>query len=211
MGNTNGQLRAPSLLQGRNDETAARAGRPKHSVIPTQLGKFMDSEADINVFERGPGQWSFRGPRSKTSSEKKKDEKELMEKSRKSDPTFQRRWSFRTPTVTPDKKSSDIPMTFHAPTLASLSRSLGDTIPEYFRGTSNMSEEKQETSTRKYPSQSLSQLNITSSSSLTAFNPRSTPSSSTSSIPPKVCIQNKNTYFINNLFFFTRSPNPLTR
>ena len=156
MCNTHGQLRAPSLLQGRMEKTATTAGRPKHSVITTQPGKTSDSGADSNIFERGPGRWSGRGTRSKTPSDMQKQKKELMETSRKSNPTFQRRWSFRAPSVTPDKKSSDLPSSSHAPTLACLSRSLGDTIPEYFKGTTSMSEEKQETSAGKYPSQSLS-------------------------------------------------------
>ena len=134
MSHTHGQLRASSLLQGRNEETGCKlspAGRPKHSVITTQPG---ETEAGINKFERGPGQWSFRGTRSKTFSGMQKDKKEIVEKSRKSDPTLQLRWSFRTPSVNPNKKSSDISVSFQAPTIASLSRSLGESIPEYFRG-----------------------------------------------------------------------------
>ena len=152
MSHTHGQLRASSLLQGRNEETGCKlspAGRPKHSVITTQPG---ETEAGMNKFERGPGQWSFRG-----ISDGHKDEKETMEESRKFKPTFQRQWSFRSPSVTPSRKSS-----FHAPTIASLSRS---------------------------------QLNRNSSSTLTAFNSRSTPSSSTCSIHSKVSIQNRKTYF----------------
>jgi hypothetical protein len=192
-----GELRTPSIIPARSEEAGCKlstttAGRPKHSEIPTQLVKTGNSETDINIFERGPGRWSSRGTSSKPPSDTQKDEKEIMEKSRNSNPTFQRRWSFRAPSVTPDKKSSDIPSSFYAPTLASLSRSLGDNIPEYFRGTGSTGKEKKETPTGKYPSQFLSQLN---SSSLTSFNSRSTPSFSTSSIPSKVCIQNKNIYF----------------
>ena len=132
-----------------------------------------------------------------------------MEKSRKSDPTFQRWWSFRTPSVSSDKKSSDIPASFQALSSSSLSRSLGEAIPEYFRMPSNTSEQIQKSSSGKYPSQSQYHSNRTSSSSLTAFNSISTPSSSTSSIPSKVCIQTKKTYLKKGIFF--RSPNPLTR
>ena len=210
MGHTYGQLRTPSLLQGRNEQTPVRAGRPKHSVITTQAGKTGESMADMNIFERGPGQWSGRGIRSKTPSNIQKDEKEQMREPRKSDPTFQRRWSFRTPSVTLNKKSSDLPTSFQAPTLASLSRSLSDPIPEYFRGTNKASEEKQEISIGKYPSQSHS--NRTSLSSLTASNSRSTPSSSTSSIPSKVCIQTQKDIFKKrNHLQISQSPDQMTK
>ena len=54
--------------QGRSEETgwklsAATTGRP------TQTGKTGVSEADINIFERGPGRWSGRETSSKTPSE----------------------------------------------------------------------------------------------------------------------------------------------
>ena len=194
--------------QGRSEETgwklsAATTGRP------TQTGKTGVSEADINIFERGPGRWSYRETSSKPPSDTQKQEKERLEKSRKSDPTFHRRWSFRTPSVNPNKKSSDLSLSFQAPTIASLSRSLGESIPEYFRGPCNTSEEKQESSSGKYPSQYQSHLNRTSSSSFTAFDSRSTPSFSTSSIQSKVSIQNKKIYFDN--FNYFKSPRPLTR
>ena len=194
--------------QGRSEETgwklsAATTGRP------TQTGKTGVSEADINIFERGPGRWSYRETSSKPPSDTQKQEKERLEKSRKSDPTFQRRWSFRTPSVNPNKKSSDLSLSFQAPTIASLSRSCGESIPEYIRGPCNISEQKQESSSGKYPSQYQSHLNRTSSSSLTAFNSRSTPSFSTSSIQSKVSIQNKKIYFDN--FNYFKSPRPLTR
>ena len=123
MGHTYGQLRAPSLIQGRTEQNGCKlsgntAGRPKHSIIATQPGKTGDSEAEMKRFERGPGQWSFRGISSKPPSDAHKDEKETMEESRKFNPTFERQWSFRPPSVTPSRKSS-----FHAPTIASLSRS----------------------------------------------------------------------------------------
>jgi len=168
-----GPLRAPSLIQGRNDRQTSvtpttklpvvLSGRPKHSTIPTQPARTQ--------FERGLGQGSFRG---------KKEVKEAIQETRKSDPAFQRRWSFRTPSVTPN----NIPSLFHDPTLASLSRSLGDNTHEYFRGINKNSKEKQESLTKKCSSNS--NLNRTPSSSHTACNSRMTPSSSTSSIPSKV-------------------------
>lgn len=177
-------LRAPSLIQGGNGSltpsnrlTVVPVGRSKHNTIPSRT-----------QFERGPGQLSFRETRYTAASDTQKDGRETMEKSRKSDLPFQRQWSFRRQSISPNKKSSDLPASFHAPTLASLSRSLGEPIPQYFRGPSNASEEKQESSMIKYSSQC--DLNRTSSSSMTAFKSRMTPSSSTSSIPPKISQEN---------------------
>ena len=135
-----------------------------------------------------------------------KDKKEIMEKPRKSSPTSQ---SFRKPSVTPDKKHSDL--SFQSPTLASLSKSLGDTIPEYFRGPNKTSEEKQESSTGKYPSQTQSHLKRTSSSSLTGFNSRSTPSSSTNSITSKVCLQNIKIYLKIICFQIYQDPDQINK
>jgi hypothetical protein len=168
-----------------NNLSAMKADIHKHSaqsgMEPSSTG---EESRKTKSFETGPGQWSFRGRRSKSSLAAQRDVRKQVEGLKASKMEFQRRWSLREPSLTSSTASANIQISSQAQTVSSLSRHLGLSIPEYFRVTSKDGEDKTCQSLKKYPSQVNSHFN----SNKTSSNLRKTPSSSsTSSIPSMVC------------------------
>ena len=170
---------------------ANQNARLKHNTIEpkqqTQDTIFVQT-SEKNQFGRGPGQWSFRGTRNKNPENnnniKSKETNETQ-------PPFQRRWSFRSPSLSANQSGSDTTLSFQAPTISGMSRSLSGPLklPEYFKKKEYLDNEQEEVpQMRKYSSQIdlTHNLSQTSKPTLTTLNPRMTPSSSTSSIPNKV-------------------------
>ena len=197
-------LKAPALIRRNNTNpskvnpdkklSAIPHARPKHSTnLPIKTSKENTGieREETKKFERGPGQWSFRGIRSKIDNSTKSEHKNKTEEAQNPDPAFQRRWSFRAPTLPSNKTTSDITLAFQAPTISSLSRSLSGPLqlPEYFRKAGIAKKEEQVPPLKKYSSQVdlYAQASKTVTPLLEASNVRMTPSSSTSSIPSKVC------------------------
>jgi hypothetical protein len=188
VGHASGPLRTPSVLKStksasENYSSLMKAERQKHNthhdIVPSSKG---EESRKINSFERGPGQWSFTGRRSKTSLGAQKDVRKGLEDPKASTMEFQRRWSLSGPSLTLSATSANIPISPQAQTVSSHSGALSRRIPEYFRVTSNNEDDKICQSLKKYPSQLDLHFNFNSSKL------RKTPSSSsTSSIPSKVC------------------------
>ena len=140
-------------------------------------------------FERGPGQWSFSGRRSKTSLGAQIDVRKGVEDPKASTMEFQQRLSLRGPTLTSTNASANLPISSHTKKVCNPSRSLVGAIPEYFRVSSNDGEDKTCQSMKKYPSQ----VDLLFNSNETSSNLRETPSSSSIiSILSKVLCTNTN-------------------
>ena len=179
-------LSTPALLKDLSAAPGARVsttppGRQTHSSVPAAPPAPL-VERKHNMFARGPGQWSGRAAKTKHVTE--------VEDPLNANKGFQRRWSFRRPSLTPDRKPSDVGMSFEAPTMASLSRKLGETIPEYFEGVSTEDGEKKSNSVKKYSS--YENFNFPASSLRTM------------SIPLKVCKFKEETLHCLTVFFFSR-------
>ena len=155
--------------------------RLKH-VKDVSISKGKETKAAENTerktFSRGPGQWSFKGSKSKlNNNENKSVNDQNQTKSQNCKATFQRSWPFHKPT----SSSENIPSKVKAAPQPSQSRT-----HETVLGMKNGSEsnKKQTNPMNKYSSQN--DLNVAPKNRTQSQAERMTPSVSTSSIPSKV-------------------------
>jgi hypothetical protein len=178
-------LKTRSLLQNSTrtkntntliNKSKVETGRPKHGK-----NKAIENPG-LKIFIRGPGQWSFKGSKSKINKNENKSVNEQSKpQSQTSKATFQRSWSLRKPSYT----SENIQSSVQAVPLPSQSRT-----NETLLGMNTRSERnnKQTTPMKKYSSQN--DLNVQSKKRTQFHTTRMTPTVSTSSIPSVVgCIK----------------------
>merc|ERR1719481_1918826 len=144
-------LSTPAMLAslpGNKTSTLEPGRRPKHHSLPAKPG----ASSGTPSLSKGPGQWSVRG---RQSSDQNKTVRDRNQDQKNSNGGFQRRWSFRASSLTPNKTPQDSSsnMSFQAPTIASLSRCVAGPVPEYFRLSGAPEEQETSEPIRKYSSQ----------------------------------------------------------
>ena len=193
--NTSWALKTPSLIRRnstrtKNTEThisksKVDTGRLKH-VTNVPISKAKDDKAaenpQLKTLSRGPGQWSFKGSKSKiNNSETKSANDQTQTRPQTSKATFQRSWSLRKPSSISENNPSSV----QAAPRPSQSRT-NETMLGMKTGSE--SNNKQTTPMKKYSSQN--DLNVAPKKRMQSHTTRMTPSVSTSSIPSMVgCVK----------------------
>ena len=160
------------------NKSNVETGKPKNVPITKAKENKAAETPELKTFSRGPGQWSFKGSKSKMNqNENTSVNDQNQTKSQSSKASFPQSWSFRKPSFF----SENIPSNIQAAPRPSQSRT-------HEMKSGSESNNKQPTPMKKYSSQN--DLDVTSKNRIQFQMARITPSVSTSSIPSEVgCIK----------------------